>query len=231
MVGLSRSIKLEWLDKTVELASSLTIEKDIKEKLNEYLSFEIQSPTNLRKTREILLNVWYRPSLNKKALWSEAIKVYYLKGSNKTAIHWAMILNAYPVFSDVCGLIGKICLVQDTFKTSWLREKLLAKWGERTTLFHSTDKILQTLKYLGAIANIKSGEYKVCNQTVSDMETVKVMLFALMTMNDKTYYEISDLSNLLIYFPFKYDISFEYLHNAPEFTISSFGGKMVVSMS
>lgn len=56
MVGLSRNLKLQWLNKVVELVLEDLKEEEIKEQLNEYLSFEIESPTNIRKTREILMN-------------------------------------------------------------------------------------------------------------------------------------------------------------------------------
>ena len=55
MVGLSRNLKLSWLNHAVELVSSDLTENEIKEKLNEYLGFEIGSSTNVRKTREILM--------------------------------------------------------------------------------------------------------------------------------------------------------------------------------
>ena len=58
MVGLSRNLKLQWLNKVVELVLDDLKEEEIKEQLNEYLSFEIESPTNIRKTREILMNIW-----------------------------------------------------------------------------------------------------------------------------------------------------------------------------
>ena len=60
MVGLSRSLKMPWLNKVAELALEDLIEAEVKEQLNEYLSYEIQSPTVLRKTREILMNIWIR---------------------------------------------------------------------------------------------------------------------------------------------------------------------------
>ena len=59
MVGLSRNLKMTWLNKAVELLSENLPEQEYKDRLNEYLSFEIKSPTNLRKTREILMNLWY----------------------------------------------------------------------------------------------------------------------------------------------------------------------------
>src|SRR5665647_3762988 len=114
MVGLSRSIKLEWLNKTVELILEEKSEAQIKEELNEYLSFEISSPTNLRKTREILMTIWVRTPDEFSELRQQAISAFKDEKSNRLAIHWSMILIAYPVFADVCGLIGKLTNIQDT---------------------------------------------------------------------------------------------------------------------
>ena len=58
MVGLSRKLRLPWLKYTVDLVATGMEESEIKDKINEYLRFEIQSPTVLRKTREILMNIW-----------------------------------------------------------------------------------------------------------------------------------------------------------------------------
>ena len=60
IIGMSRNINLEWLNKVADLYITGKAEDEIKDELNEYLSFEIKSPTNLRKTREILMNIWAR---------------------------------------------------------------------------------------------------------------------------------------------------------------------------
>ena len=46
IVGLSRNLKLQWLNKTAELVLEGLTEKEIKDQLNEYLSFEITSAIN-----------------------------------------------------------------------------------------------------------------------------------------------------------------------------------------
>ena len=51
MVGLSRNLKLPWLNKAAELVLRGQTEQEIKEELNEYLRFEIASAINIRKTR------------------------------------------------------------------------------------------------------------------------------------------------------------------------------------
>ena len=52
-VGLSRKITLKWLNKAYEFFSEDLTEEEFKTQMNDYLSFEIDSPTVLRKTREI----------------------------------------------------------------------------------------------------------------------------------------------------------------------------------
>ena len=58
MVGLSRNLKLPWLNEVARLYTEGLDDNHIKEQLNDYLRYEISSPTNIRKTREILMNIW-----------------------------------------------------------------------------------------------------------------------------------------------------------------------------
>ena len=50
MVGLARPLKIGWLDKTVDLLIDGKTTVQIKDDLNTFLTFEISSPTSLRKT-------------------------------------------------------------------------------------------------------------------------------------------------------------------------------------
>lgn len=229
MIGLSRPIKIEWLNKTVDLVSEGKTDEEIKNELNEYLSFEITSPTNLRKTREILLTIWVKTPDELKLIKSIALELYKSDNVNKLALHWCMLLLAYPVFSDVCALIGKLTDIQETFTTAWLKQKLFDLWGERTTLLHSIDKILQTLKNVGAIENKRIGEYKIVSSKITDDRMKCFIVLTIIAMKNKAYYETSELSNVPQMFPFKYSISHELLHNSELFTLNNFGGKVVVT--
>lgn len=230
IIGLSRPIKLEWLNKTAELVLEGKDETQIKDELNEYLSFEIKSAINLRKTREILMTIWVRTPEELSTLKQLALEAYKDEKSNKLALHWSMMLVAYPVFCDVCALIGKLTNIQDTFTTSWLKEKLFEMWGERTTLFHSSDKILQTLKLIGAIENEKVGVYRIKKYPVTDSKTIQVLLLAILSLKEKAYYEVVELSSVPQTFPFEYSVSHEWLHDSDLFTLNNFGGKIVLTV-
>jgi hypothetical protein len=230
IIGLSRSIRLEWLNKTVELILEGKGETQIKDELNEYLSFEIKDSTNLIKTRGILTNIWVRTPDEITALKKHALEAYVDEKSNKLALHWSMMLVAYPVFSDVCALIGKLTNIQDTFTTSWLKEKLFEMWGERTTLLYSCQRILQTLKQIGAIENEKVGVYRIKKYPVTDVKTIQVLLLAILHLRERAYYEVAELHSVPQVFPFEYNVSYEWLHDSDLFTLNNFGGKIVVTV-
>ena len=228
MVGLSRPIKLEWLNKTVELLLEGKDEQQIKNELNEYLSFEIKSPTNLRKTREILVSIWVTTPHELLFIRQQAIEAYKTEKC-RLAAHWSMLLVTYPVFCDICSLIGKLSNIQDTFTTSWLKDRLYEVWGERPTLFYSVDKILQTLKFIGAIETVKAGECKIKSQEITSEKVMQALLSALLHLKEKAYYDISELSCQPKLFPFVFDVSYEWLHNSNAFKLGTFGGKVVLT--
>ena len=59
MVGLSLVVKQGWMRKAVALLEDNLPEAEYRKQLEEHLSYEIDSPTNRRKAREILMRIWY----------------------------------------------------------------------------------------------------------------------------------------------------------------------------
>jgi len=230
MIGLSRKVKLQWLDKTVELALQDLSTQDIHDKLNEYLSFEISSPTVLRKTREILMNVWIYDASDGVRLRQDALKLIKENSDDSLPVHWCMLLAAYPVFADVCRLIGKLSEFQDEITLAQIRQKLYDTWGERTTLFHSLDKIMATIKELGAIQSVKPGRYRIVKHPVCSTQVVTFMAYTMMVVNGESYYRISDIDHSSLFFPFEYHVDKQVLLSDEKFTINNFGGDLTVSL-
>lgn len=229
MVGLSRDLKLQWLDKTVDLVISGMTENEIKEELRSYLSFEIKSPTNLRKTVQILMNLWVYPNEITENVRKASLIAIKNGAENRMPFHWCMLLLYYPVFADINGLIGNITEIQDTFKTSWLKDKMFEEWGERTTLFHSCDKILKTVKSLDAIKNISVGMYEVKKHPISDETTIKVFIETVIALRKKPYYELIDISHAPQMFPFSFEVTYELIYNSNIFKLTNFAGKIVLT--
>ena len=229
MVGLSRAIKREWLDKTVDLVLSGMSPEEIRAALHEYISFEISSTDNLRKSRDILMNLWVYPFKDDQNNHIREMAISALKNGNtdRMALHWCMLLLYYPVFVDVTGAIGKLSSMQDTFSLAWLKEKIYEQWGERTTLFHSLDKIMQTIRQLGAVSSA-SGVYTVNRHEIFDDQTKIILMKTVLALKMKPYYEPSELAETPQMFPFEYDVVSDVVFGSEVFELGSFGGNPVI---
>jgi hypothetical protein len=228
-VGFLRAIKFTWLDKTVELVLQNKTNEEIKKELNEYLAFEIKSPTTIRKTRDVLMNMWVNPSCAFADIRREVLKVYPNARANRTVLQYCVLLLTFSVVADLCGLIGKLSTIQDSFTTAWIREKLYDIWGERETIDDSLKYILQSLKEFGVIESLKIGTYNTKKYPVTDAATIRVILMTILRLRGKAYYEVQELSSTPHMFPFNYSVSLELIHNAPDFVLNNYGGKITVA--
>ena len=203
--------------------------ENIKEALNDYISFEIKSRDNIRKSRDILLNLWVYPFEDEKAslIRQQALEVLKNGNEDKLAMHWCMLLLYYPVFVDVTGMIGKLSAMQDSFSLAWLKDKMFEEWGERTTLLHSLDKIMQTLRQIGAVES-KGGVYTVCHYDVKNNDTKKILLKTVLALKMQAYYEPSELAKIPQMFPFEYTVDSELIFGNQDFEMGNFGGSPVV---
>ena len=230
MVGLSRNLKLPWLDEVVRLYADGLNENEIKEKLNEYLSFEITSPTNIRKTREILMNIWVYENEYTSFLRDEALRLIKKDSDYALPVHWCMMLAAYPVFQDMCRLIGKISEFEENITTKQIKQKLFDEWGERSTLYHSSDKLIATLKAFDVLESEKVGVYSIKKHKLSDVEIINFMLYVMMKIDDAGYYSMQELETSLFLFPFVYKVSKEAVLGDDRFTTGTFGGEVSISL-
>jgi len=228
---MSRAIKPEWLNKTAELTIEGHGLAAIKALLDEYLSYEIESAINRRKAKRLLINIWANPDATSPIVQRKAIEAFVREQSDKVALSWALFVLAHPLFADVCGLIGKVAAVQKTFTTSWLIEKVCETHGERPTLIRAVAGVMETMRRLGSITKESTGVYRVVKRSIKDEQTVCVLLLSFLMFSKKAYHNVSDLSNVSLFFPFEYEATLEMLHRSPEFSLSSFGGKTVVTVA
>lgn len=229
MVGLSRALKIEWLNKVVSLVNEGMAPENIKEALDDYIGFELTDKTNIQKARNILMNMWVYPFDDEKRDYIRKLALELIREDDTyiLAMHWCMFLLTYQVFVDATGMIGKISSMQNSFSLAWLKDKMFEEWGERTTLYHALDKIMQTLRQIGAVES-KNGIYTVKYYEISDETAKKVILKTILALKIQAYYEPSELTMVTQMFPFKYTIAPELIFGSQDFEIGNFGGSPVV---
>lgn len=226
MVGYACSIRLPWLNKAVQMLEEKLTEAEYKEKMNEYLSFEIDSPTRLRKTREILMNVWYYPSEELDTTRTEARTLLDKYPEQSAAIQYCMLCLTYPVFADVCKIMGKLFEFQEEVTNPALKQKLYDDWGERGTLEATTRRITLTLKEMDILRNETKTRYILHKIPVQTEAVLNFIITQGMKLGGSSYYSYTELGNLYILFPFKYQVSKEMLMNEDRYTMTGFGGEV-----
>ena len=126
------------------------------------------------------------------------------------AIHWCMLLVIYPIFADIAGIIGRLAEISGVFTLGKLKEKLYDLLGERSTLDHTTDKIISTIKNFGIISAEKPGQYKIKKISISDKKISGFMITAAMKAEKKSARRISKLNNFFTLCPFVYEVDREF---------------------
>ena len=229
-VGFLRAVKLAWMHKAAQLVLEDKNVEQIREELTAYLGREIKSATSIRKTRDILTTAWINPSKELADIRKAALAAYIPSGADRYALPYCALLAAFPIFADTCALIGKLATIQDEFTTAWLREKLFEIWGERETVADALKYILQTLTDFGVIVRTKAGSSQIAARDVASMDVIHVMLTTILRMKERSYYEVGELASVPWLFPFRFSVSIDWLHNAPEYQLNRCGGKMTVAL-
>lgn len=230
MVGLNVSIKMGWMKKAVELLGQGLTEEDYRNMLKEHLSFEIDSPTNLRKAKDNLTFIWYKDSEEYAGLQQEGRQLIQKYPEHIAAIGWCMIPMAYPIFHDLAKLMGKMFEFQDIITTGQSRQKMFDEWGERSTLDYSVGKLIATMKSLEAISSPQTGKYQACSISVNNEEVVSFMLRVAMKLDGSSYYSFLSLTEFPFLFPFKYKVTKEQLIQDNCFTLSTFDATLSVAL-
>ena len=91
MIGLNVSLRMGWMKKAVELLGKGLSEEEYKEELKEFLAYEIDSPTNLRKAKDNLAFIWFRDSDQYASLQQEGRRLAQQFPDYISAIGWCMV--------------------------------------------------------------------------------------------------------------------------------------------
>lgn len=186
IVALSKPISLDLLNEVYEEYIAGYSKQESKEKLDEIISQKISSKDNIRKTRTIVQNLWY---VDTDWLHEEAASVArYLTRIERLPVHWALLMNYYRLFTDMCTVLGQLFEIKESVSATQIKAEIYSKWGARNTLDASLSKTLKSLRDMEALefGSSKTSYVKVTH-TVSDPKVV-ALLFAAVLLATKQQY-------------------------------------------
>lgn len=185
-VALSKPISLDLLNEVYEEYIAGFTKLESKEKLDAIISRKISSKDNIRKTRTIVQNLWYADAdwFHEEA--SSAAR--YLTRVERLPVHWALLMNCYPLFTDMCVVMGQLFEIKDSVSATQIKAAIISKWGARSTLDASLSKSLKSLRDMQAlIFGDSHTSYAKVTHAVSDSKVVALLFVAVMLATKRQY--------------------------------------------
>src|SRR5579863_4919502 len=137
MIGYNRTVKLRWLDETVDLLlarqSEVEISSALREKLQDQLSIGSNAERGSReKTVTLLLKTWVRVPGRLVGLRDVGLQLLGLvRRSERLPLHWGMTMAAYPFWRVVADVTGRLFRLQGTAAPMQVQRRVKELLGER----------------------------------------------------------------------------------------------------
>jgi hypothetical protein len=170
-LGIKQVIRLEWMEKAVNLSMSGMGPQEIRSELHEYLagrkgdgSIGERSKLTRSQAVVVLMNIWGKPS-PEIAAFIEDVKLHIqsngLDSSERKALYWAAISAAYPFWFNVARQVGRLLNLQDQITKQQIVRRLKEQYGDRQTVSRITRYVIRSFVAWDVLKDTdKKGCYK-----------------------------------------------------------------------
>ncbi len=229
-ISLTNNVDLNWMELAVNCRVRGKSREEAREILNAKIGETIQSKDNIRKKRDILLNMWYRDDewyLNRSVQAAEGMTT-----SSRIALHWAQLIRYYPVFYDLTRTVGTLFQYRDEITIQQIRERLFEIWGARATLLNSLPKNIQTLKELQALeATDNKGKYKKHITIIREPITVELLSIAIIQHSGQGSLTWEEIIQHPALFPFQIEnVTQADMAASEKLRLNKMGDRIVISL-
>jgi hypothetical protein len=236
-IGFNRNIKLAWLDAVAAFCTEMDDPAGIRARLEPIIAQDIKSPTNIRKSIDILLNIWFRDETTMTFLHQEALRLYResLMPTDRLWLHYGLTLTTYPFFTMVAGVIGQLGRFEQAITSASVKKRVMAELGPLGSLDQAISRIFYSLRDWGLLVtagkrHIYQPQYNLL--TTGNPELEAWLLSCALHAHPAEELPIADLLNLPALFPFRFTVSAGYLRQTPNLAVQRQGlGMDMVRMS
>lgn len=224
-IGFDRRIDLEWLDAAAAQAAAGAPTEEIREYLWNLLEGVVSGDkvnSARGKTVTVLNHIWGEVPGAAESLRRRASG--QLSGSTaeeRFALHWAMMVGTYPVFTDVAAATGRLLTLQGSFTLAHLTRRLVGTWGERSTLERAAQRIVRSMIQWGVLQDtVTRGMYEAVPRRRKVGPAVgTVLIEALLVDAEEASIPLDQLTGHPALFPFEVAVNASHVRGASQFRV------------
>lgn len=234
-IGFDRRLAFDWLEATASRVAAGESLEELRAGMWAYLEGKVSGDkfnSDRGKTMTVLTRIWGKVPPTAESLKTRAVAAFQRsKAPDHLALHWAMAIASYPVFSDIAATAGRLLALQETFSLAQLTKRMVAQWSERPVLVMSTQRIIRSLVDWGALADTETkGVYgRVQKPLLVSREIALLLCEALLLDNEHHSVQANQLLDHPALFPFTHSLTMADLREESVFDVHRQGidGDMV----
>lgn len=211
-IGIKQAIRIEWLDKAVNLLLAGLDAKSIRAELHEYLSErkgDGSAGERSENTRSFavnnIMNIWATPAKEAIPLRDDALRLIKEKPDLSHAMHWAMLCAAYPFWYNTAVQTGRLLNLQDQVTQKQIIVRLKEHYGDRDTIGRYAKYVIRAFVYWGVL---KETDDKGCytqgnTKEIMDEDAIALICEATLLATKEGKSTVGDFVNSPALLPFR----------------------------
>ena len=156
-VGIGRLVRLAWLEETASLISAGNDKAAVHDALDRLLTDQISLGGNApRSGREkaitVLMKTWLLVPDGLEPLRDDGLHLLNKAGGGeRVAVHWGMLLAAYPFWGAVAARTGRLLRLQGHAGASQVQRRIQEEYGERPSVERAARYVLRSFVDWGVL--------------------------------------------------------------------------------
>lgn len=224
-IGFDRRIDVDWLDAAAAQTAADVSPNEMRCYLWNLLDGVVRGDkfnSARGKTVTVLNHIWGEVPASAAALRDRAIaQLSTSTAEERLALHWAMMVGTYPIFTDVAIATGRLLALQGSFSLAHLTRRLVDTWGERSTLKRAAQRIVRSMIQWGILQDTTMrGMYaSVVRRRAVRPAVGAVLIEALLLDAEEATISLNQLNGHPALFPFEVDINAGQVRGLSQFRV------------
>jgi len=228
-IGFNRNIKLDWLNATASFCAETNDPTEIRERLEVVLAQDRSGVEAIRKSIDILINIWHKNKEEYPALIEYAGKHFTetFNPSDRLWLHYGLTSLYYSIFRETTSVIGKLSKLGSIITNKEVIKQLISERGHLGSLERSAQRIMSSLRDWDLLAESdKSFAYKARYRELQtdSLELQAWLLQCAFIAKNVEQIPYEDIIRLPELFPFNITVSLDYLRKNAPFSVYRSGG-------
>ena len=209
-IGFDRYFKRAWMNYCFNLMASGTDPKHVRELFLESLIKDLPGKDARRKTFTVINRIWVSPLKELEHLRDDA-----LKEKPDMIVHWIMCMAAYPFFSAVAEITGRLLSLNNMIHKSQIVKRLYEQYGDREIVERAGRHVLRTFVEWGVLSSLSRGVYiKTEKIQIENNRILPLIVEATIRTNLKKIMPLKEITQNYALFPFHLEqLSYDIIDN------------------